>query len=119
MSNTITIGATRFTVEFRASGTSHKSKAYVWGHEGFVKEKQPAYRDDGTPEGKAASDKAWKIYRKANAAAKRMVLDVAMQRAPTDFGKWVYSAKAGCGCGCSPGFTSATRGYDVFITGAK
>ena len=119
MFTNITIGKTSFKVEFRELNDGHKSHAYVWGHEGFVKEKQPAFCDDGTPEGKAASNKAWKIYLKANAAAQRMVLDVAMRRAPTDFGKWAYSAKAGCGCGCSPGFISKTRGYDVFITGAK
>lgn len=27
-----------------------------------------------------------------------------------------WSQKAGCSCGCSPGFRLASRGYDVFMT---
>lgn len=60
----------------------------------------------------AASDKAWRVYNRAELKAmnaKLMEADAALAAGGyfaswNETAKWSFSRKAGCSCGCSPGF---------------
>lgn len=91
-----------------------QSKAFVWGTS--VPESvmvQPAYTTFGD---NAENDKAWRKYNKLEVAAQRDALDEALAAlegvevarhyadlAPT------FSRRAGCSCGCSPGFRLGSK----------
>lgn len=58
-------------------------------------------------------DRPTKLYRKALPIAfDKLGID------PNDIDRIVWDQKAGCGCGCSPGFVlrgTQNRGYDIYI----
>lgn len=72
-------------------------------------------RGDGS-----AEDKAWKAYNRAEVANQRDLIEEALAQNPelaTKLGKLSFSRKAGCGCGCSPGFIAEGQGsQDIWIT---
>lgn len=65
-------------------------------------------------------DKAWKRYNREERRLQREVIDEALAERPEladQLGKLTWSRKAGCSCGCSPGWIAEGRGsQDVRIT---
>lgn len=63
-----------------------------------------------------ALDKAWDRHNRSIIEAQRRVLEAGFGALADDA---KFSRRAGCGCGCSPGFILATdRGLDYFINAA-
>lgn len=50
--------------------------------------------------------KVWKRFRREAIAAERKLIERAVAEGSLPDGKVYFSSKAGCGCGCSPGFIS-------------
>jgi hypothetical protein len=78
----------------------------------------PAREDGWTPVGKAEVDHSvWRSWMRRTTKQIRADLDSLVERGLMDDpGKLTFSRKAGCGCGCSPGFTGQTWGQEVFVT---
>jgi hypothetical protein len=68
-----------------------------------------------------ALDKAFRVMNKEIVAAKREVLDAAIKALEVPwYGEPKFSRKAGCPCGCSPGFIiDESYGKTVYISEAK
>lgn len=71
--------------------------------------KNPPYTIKGEdPE----NDKLWRAYNRAEMTLGRAAIEAVYP----EFGKANFSRRAGCGCGCSPGFVSGTlRGVEGWI----
>jgi hypothetical protein len=99
----------------RNSDRPSKARAYV----GFPTQEfcgdYPAYTGDHEE-----AEKAWKVYNKREIAVMREILTLA----GADIADWSFSRKAGCGCGCSPGFrrrdeTDYNREYYINVVVAE
>jgi len=104
-------------------GRSHsKHSVYVWSDLEPLEiygMKEPEYSVKGeNPE----LDKAWRKYNKAEQEIQRAIIQEALTLHPELFDnpeglKW--SRKAGCACGCSPGWKTSVKGMgprEVYIT---
>lgn len=59
------------------------------------------------------NDKAWKMYNRAEVAIQKKIIERAAEASLIDkdvIGKLKWSRKAGCGCGCSPGWKLSDHG---------
>lgn len=75
----------------------------------------PSVRGDGSD-----ADQAWRRYNREEIRLMREVVEEAFAADPElaeQLGKVVFSKKAGCSCGCSPGFIAEGRdNQDVWIS---
>lgn len=65
-------------------------------------------------------DKAWRKFNKAEAAQMKEILEAALPLLGLQETKFKFSTKAGCACGCSPGFVALDSWplpgyYDLFF----
>jgi len=68
------------------------------------------------PHFKDGSDKEWADWRKQQVTAQRKVIDACVLPLLGDEVKANFSQKAGCPCGCSPGFIlTGHSGSDIWI----
>jgi hypothetical protein len=136
MNDTISINGSDFNVRVARDtdwkARNNKMRAYVWGPGDELDEtnlervaKQVGAPNIYTKRGDyPLLDKAWDAHNKMIVAAKRSALEVVLNaiKADTDKLKIKFSRKAGCSCGCSPGFIiegEAPRGTDMFIERKK
>lgn len=95
-----TLHGQRVKIEYRIRRNTErysKARAYVWyPTEQFCGEAPPFSMKGEDP----ANDKAWRAYNKREVAVMRDILALL----GVDTTEWSFSRKAGCGCGCSPGF---------------
>ena len=96
---------------------SHKTRCHVTLDDGDVPMDTPPYgsmRGDGSPE-----DKLWTRYNRLEVREMRAKLNRAMLVLSAadghGGGPWAFSRKAGCSCGCSPGFTYEAK--ILYMTG--
>lgn len=63
-------------------------------------------------------DQAWNKYNRQVVAAQRLVLETALDHIVKEPGRMSFSRKAGCSCGCSPGFIlkDMPRGHSYYIS---
>lgn len=101
------VHARYFTPEELYRNRDRKTRAYVDIDPADVPMDHPPYgsvRGDGSDE-----DRAWRAFNRAETAAMRLKLSrvtAVLEAAggmPAD-AAWHFSRKAGCSCGCSPGF---------------
>jgi hypothetical protein len=119
---TVTTDQHTFVVQFRPKDRDRtwkfgKVRVFVSGedeptfdHPGFG-----SVRGDGSDE-----DRAWKRYNREELRLQRELVAqayVAVPELAADLGGLSFSRKAGCSCGCFPGFIAEGRGtQDVWVT---
>lgn len=108
------------TAKFSVSVISERDRrrsngvAYLWGVPGPAETHgmvQPPHSIKGDD---AANDAAWRKFNAQEIANQRAFLMRALDLAGFKPTRVVWSRKAGCGCGCSPGFI--LRGFDLDIS---
>jgi hypothetical protein len=103
----------------RASEYYARTRMYVSTPDGVLPGHPPfgSVRGDGS-----AEDKAWRAYNRLELEVMRAMVEMArpIVEAMT-FGakdaKWSFSRKAGCSCGCSPGFREGSDHTRRFLSG--
>ena len=95
----VTVNGLKFQVKVQVKQNSAQTtKCYVFDApepEDFNLMERPPFGPRGDD---AILDAAWDAYNKLELAIHRELLGQVMD------GKWSFSRKAGCSCGCSPGF---------------
>lgn len=118
---TVTTEQYTFTVRRRPKDStrhwkSGKVRVFVSGQDAPEFDNPPygSTRGDGSDE-----DRAWKRYNREELRLQREVLaqaTAAMPELAEQLGKLSFSRKAGCSCGCSPGFVgTAWTNQDVWL----
>jgi hypothetical protein len=116
----------KFKAQLRRDGDKRKGIAYVWNdekHSNISPEKfvgpyakilklPHVYTKKGDH---PIIDKAFALMNKLIVDRKTEVLNVALEALGDEYaksiGKWKFSRKAGCACGCSPGFTTTDESF--------
>ena len=95
----VTVNGLKFQVEVKVkANTAQTTKCYLFDApdpEVFGLMERPPFGPRGED---GVLDSAWDAYNKLEVAIRRQVLEQVFE------GKWTFSRKAGCHCGCSPGF---------------
>ena len=109
-----TVDGTKYKISWNYNGKSTKSKVFV-----DCKDLAPEFEEalESVAKEVGAStvytktgdfpklDKAWKVFNREEVKVHREALEGAKAKGFVKYSKAIFSKKAGCGCGCSPGFT--------------